>query len=146
MSHTLLPTALIVISVIRKDNHVLINLKVIKYHYPQRSTAWSTWATPLSLRSWDFHPPCPRLPQLWREETLVQIAGFWDNQDSTLWVNKDDSYWILWLSIWFAALRIAETSVQGVYQLELERLAKCGVSCIFSNIRHLSNNSSYIKY
>ena len=27
--------------------------------------------------------------------------------------------------------RIAETSVAGVYQLELERLAKCGVRTIF---------------
>ena len=29
--------------------------------------------------------------------------------------------------------RIAETSVAGVYQLELERLAKCGVRTIFFN-------------
>ena len=39
MSNTLFPTVMIVISIIR---NVLINLKVIKYHYRRRSTAWST--------------------------------------------------------------------------------------------------------
>ena len=38
---------------------------------------------------------------------------------------------IIMIIIMVLGSRIAETSVAGVYQLELERLAKCGVRTIF---------------
>ena len=126
-------------------------------YLPQTSTVWSTWRTPASRPSWGFLRPS--LPQLLlsREEISVRIAGLNDiHQDDNDGVFKKIWYWwwswelpqrgvkALTIGVIFYDShsvhhdldhdsRIAETSVAGVYQLELERLAKCGVRTIFFN-------------